>query len=257
MSRLGPTPAHEVVGSGPPVVLVPGTFSDRRVWLQLVGALSPSFRCLLLDPRGTGETSDPGVPFTPDDLVDDVLRAMDAAGFQRAHLVGHSLGAVVATLAAARHPARTGRLVAIGPALHVDARIGAVLHHWEALARSDISDKGLHRGLVLMSFGRAAFDRVVPAVVHDMGRRPMPRETVLRLVACGRAQDLRAMAGRVDAPALVVAGDEDALTGPAHAHGLAAAVPGARAAVIEGSGHTPQLERPADLSRLVVSFLRA
>jgi 3-oxoadipate enol-lactonase len=251
-----PAPAHEVVGSGPPVVLVPGTFSDRRVWRRLVGALSPGFRCLLLDPRGTGATPDPGRPFTPDDLADDLLAAMDAAGFERAHLVGHSLGAVVATLAAARHPARAARLVAIGPALRVDARLAAALDHWEALARSDLSDEALHRGLVLLTFGRDAFDRIVPAVVHDLGRRPIARDTVARYVACGRAQDLRPLAGRVDAPALLVAGAEDALTGPPHARALAEAVPDGRLALVEGSGHTPQLERPAELARLVVSFLR-
>jgi pimeloyl-ACP methyl ester carboxylesterase len=237
------------------VALVPGTFSDRRTWLKLVGALSPGFRCLLSDPRGTGQTPDPGAPFTPDDLVDDLLAVLDGAGCRRAHLVGHSLGAAVALLAAARHPTRVDRLVLVGPALHLDARIEAVLDHWEALARSDLSDQALHRGLVLPAFGRDAFERLVPAVLRDMGRRPLARATVLRYVDCDRAQDLQPLAGRVDAPTLVVAGVEDALTGPAHARALAAAVPGARLALIEGSGHTPQVERPAELARLIVDFL--
>jgi len=238
------------------VALVPGTFSDRRAWRRVLGALSPGFRCLLLDPRGTGDTPDPGTPFTPDDLVDDLLAAMDAAGMRRAHLVGHSLGAVVALLAAARHPARADRLVAIGPPAHVDGRIAAVLDHWETLAGSDLPDEAVHRGLVLPAFGREAFERLVPAVLHDMARRPVPRETILRYVACDRAQDLRPVAARIDAPLLVMAGAEDALTGPAHAREVAAAVPGARLAVVESSGHTPQVERPADVARLVVGFLR-
>jgi 3-oxoadipate enol-lactonase len=249
------TPAWEVVGEGPPLALVPGTFSDRRVWARLLSRLSGRFRCLLLDPRGTGETPDPGTRFSPDDLVDDLLAALDAAGMRRAHLLGHSLGAVVALLAAARHPARAHRLVTIGPPLHVDARIAAVLDHWEALAASDLPDEAVARGLVLPAFGREAFERLVPAVLADMARRPLARDTVRRYVACDRAQDLRPAAGRVDAPLLVVAGAEDALTGPAHARALAAAVPGARVELIEGSGHTPQVERPAELARLALGFL--
>jgi len=249
-------PAHELVGAGPDVVLVPGTFSDRRAWQRLVGGLSREFRCLLLDPRGTGATPDPGTPFTPDDLVDDVLAAMDAAGLRRAHLVGHSLGAAVAGLAAARHPARVDRAVLVGPAFGPDPYVDAVLDHWEALARSDVPDRALHLGLVLPAFGRDAFARLVPAVLHDMDRRPPARKTILRYVDCDRAQDLRPAVARLDAPLMVVAGTDDALTGPAHARALAGAVPGARLELIPDCGHTPQVERPAELARAIVPFLR-
>jgi pimeloyl-ACP methyl ester carboxylesterase len=60
----------------------------------------------------------------------------------------------------------------------------------------------------------------------------------------------------VDASLLVVAGAEDVLTGPAHASALAATVPGARLELIASCGHTPQVERPAELARVVVPFLR-
>lgn len=235
--------------------MVPGTFSDRRTWRRVVGALSPRFRCLLYDPRGTGETHDQGIPFTPDDLVDDLLTVLDAAGLLRAHLVGHSLGAAVALLAAARHPARVGRVVAIGPALHVDPYLAAVLDHWEALARAELAGGDLHLGLLLPTFGRAAFAKLVPALLRDMNLRPLSRETILRYVACGRAQDLRPYTLRIDASVLAVAGAEDGLTGPVHARALADAIPGARLEVIQGSGHTPQVEQPAKLARLAVSFL--
>jgi len=248
-------PAHELVGAGPDVVLVPGTFSDRRAWLKVVGALSPRFRCLLLDPRGTGATPDPGTPFTPDELVDDLLAAMDAAGVRRAHLVGHSLGAGVALLAAARHPARVDRAVLIGPAVRADPYLEAVLDHWEALARSDLPDEALHLGLLLPAFGRAAFERLVPALVRDMGTRPMARETILRYIACDRAQDLLRAAGRVDAAVLALAGADDGLTGWAHVRPLLQAIPGSRGEVIPSSGHTPQVERPAEVARAVAAFL--
>lgn len=249
-------PAHEVVGSGRQTVLVPGTFSDRRTWLKVVGALTSSFECLLYDPRGTGVTPDPGTPFTPDDLVEDLLTVMDAAGFERANLVGHSLGAAVALVAAARYPARVDRVVAAGPALHPDPYIEAVLEHWSALARSDVPNSALNLGLTMPAFGRSAFEHLVPAVLGDMDRHPMARDTVLRYIECDRAQDLGPFAGRIDAPVLVTAGEEDQLTGPVHARALAGAIPGASLDLIAGCGHTPQIERPTEFARLVVAFLR-
>jgi pimeloyl-ACP methyl ester carboxylesterase len=249
-------PAHEVVGDdGPPVVLVPGTFSDRRAWHRVLGALSGRFRCLLLDPRGTGASPDPGTPFTPDDLAEDVLAAMDAAGLAQAHLVGHSLGAVVTLLLAARHPGRVRRVIAAGPPLYMDARLLAVMAHWEALARSDLADEQLYAGLVLDAFGRGAFERLVPAVVHDMLRHPIARDTILRYVACDRLQDLRPLASRVDAPVMVVAGEEDALPGVAQARLVAEAVQGATLKVLDACGHTPQIERPDAFARLAAGFL--
>lgn len=77
------TPSYEVVGKGPELVLIPGTFADRRTWSRVIGRLSARFRCLLLDPRGSNETPDPGTPFTADDLASDVAGAMDAARIWR------------------------------------------------------------------------------------------------------------------------------------------------------------------------------
>ncbi len=237
------------------VVLVPGTFSDRGAWLKLLGALTPRFRCLLFDPRGTGRTADPGVPFGPQDLVTDLLAVINSAGWADAHLVGHSLGAGVALLLAAAAPGRVNSVMAISPAEHSDARLRAVFDHWEALARSNVSDDQLHLGLVLPAFGRAAFTRLVPGVVRQLTARPMRRDSILRYVECNRRQDLRAVLGSVKARTLVIAGEEDALTGPAHALAVAAGIEGARCEILPGSGHTPQVEQAPHLARVMVRWL--
>ncbi len=105
-------PAYEVIGTGPETVLIPGTFADRRTWSRVVGRLAGRFRCLLLDPRGTNQTPDPGTAFSADDLAGDVEAAMDAAGFERAHLVGHSLGASVVIRSSARRSGATSNAIA-------------------------------------------------------------------------------------------------------------------------------------------------
>lgn len=236
-------------------MLVPGTFSSRSAWLKQVGALSPHFTLLLYDPRGVGASPDPGRPFTPDHLAADLVEVMDAAGVDRADVCGHSLGAHVALLTAARHPDRVRRVVACAPTLWVDAYVASCLDLWEALVRSDRTPHEINSGVALLSFGRAMFDRLVPAVVREMDAHPIPRDTMLRYIECDRRQDLRGLAGRIDAPVLVVCGDEDALGGPAQARATAAAVPGARLEILAGVGHAAQIEAPAAFNRLVAGFL--
>jgi pimeloyl-ACP methyl ester carboxylesterase len=250
------TPSYEVVGKGPDLVLIPGTFADRRTWSRVIGRLAARFRCLLLDPRGTNETADPGAPFTADDLAGDVSAAMDAARIERAHVVGHSLGAAVAVILAARTPDRVRRLVASSPAPAPDAYLTAVFDLWTALSDSKLPDHTVHLGLLLNAFGRAAFENgTVRAIVDEMDRHPIDRATILRYVDCDRRLDIRPVMKDVDAHTLVIAGSLDALTGPAQARVVADAVPEARLEIVDGVGHGVHLEAPMTFSRLVSTFL--
>lgn len=180
---------------------------------------------------------------------------MDEAGVERGHLLGHSLGAHVALLIAARWPGRVRRVVAAAPTLWMDAYLLAVMDMWEAVLHSPMPDHEVNQAIVLLAFGRTTFDRLVPAVVREMDRHPIARETMLRYVACDREQDLRPLAGRIDAPVLVICGMEDALAGPGQARAVVGAVPGARLELLEGVGHSPQIEAPAAFNRLVAGFL--
>lgn len=251
-------PAYEVIGKGPELVLIPGTFADRRTWSRVVGRLSARFRCLLLDPRGTNETPDPGTPFTADDLAGDVAAAMDAAAFERAHILGHSLGAAVAVILAARRPERVRRLVACSPAAGPDAYLAAIFDLWTALAGSRLPDHAVNLGLVLNAFGRGAFENgTVKAIVDEMDRHPLARATIQRYIECDRRLDLSPVMKTVDASTLVIVGVDDALTGVGQARTVAESIPGARLEVIEDCGHGPHLETPMAFARIVTSFLNS
>lgn len=251
-------PAYEVVGNGPELVLIPGTFADRRTWSRVIGRLSSRFRCLLLDPRGTHETPDPGTPFTADDLAGDVLEAMDAAGFRRAHLVGQSLGACVAITLATRHPDRVRRLVACSPSAGPDVYEAALLDLWSALAESRLPQHVVHLGLVINAFGRGAFENgTVRAIVDEMDRHPLDRATIRRYIECDRQIDLSPLMKSVDAATLVIVGSDDALTGVGQGRLVAGAIPGARLEVVDGVGHGVHLEAPMAFARLVASFLNS
>jgi pimeloyl-ACP methyl ester carboxylesterase len=93
------------MGDGPDVVMIHGMATNLAFWwLSMVLAARSGFRVTALDLRGHGHSSVPATGYTVPDLAGDVVGLMDAAGIERAHLVGHSLGGEVALLIAASQP---------------------------------------------------------------------------------------------------------------------------------------------------------
>src|SRR5262245_18895563 len=88
--------AYWVRGDGPPVLFVQGVGVHGCGWRPQVDGLADRFRCVWFDNRGVGLSQPPGVPLTVDQMADDARAVLDAAGFASAHIVGHSLGGLVA-----------------------------------------------------------------------------------------------------------------------------------------------------------------
>lgn len=108
-------------GSGdPPFVFIHGWACERSLWGLQLDALSSSYRCVAIDLRGRGE-SDPVPPFDTSTAADDVAAVMDELGLERAIIVGHSLGGLVALLFASRHSQKVLGTVLIDPPLNAAA----------------------------------------------------------------------------------------------------------------------------------------
>ncbi|HUQ22025.1 MAG TPA: alpha/beta hydrolase, partial [Gaiellaceae bacterium] len=103
--------AWERHGEGPPLLLIHGLGYARWGWEPVVEALARSFDVLLFDNRGVGASDAPPGPYTAAEMAGDAVQVLDEAGVERAHVVGTSLGGMVAQELALGHPDRVGRLV--------------------------------------------------------------------------------------------------------------------------------------------------
>jgi pimeloyl-ACP methyl ester carboxylesterase len=103
----------DIPGSAPAVVLLHGWNCDRTFWRFQVPALSGKYRVLLLDLPGFGVSAKPAVAYTPELFTAAVLGVMDAAKVEKAVMVGHSMGFIVAREMARRHPGRVLGLVSV------------------------------------------------------------------------------------------------------------------------------------------------
>jgi pimeloyl-ACP methyl ester carboxylesterase len=261
---------------GPAVVLTDGIGCAGYIWARLAPDLARTRRVLHWNYRGHGRSDPPRdlADSTVEGCVDDLLAVLDAAGEERAVLVGHSMGVQIALEAHRRAPERVVGLVLVCGAP------GRLL--------DDFHDSGLLR--VGFPYARAFFERwptAAAAVFRTVVRSEIAMEYALafevdrqrirprdlrryfddlsnvdpgvfvRLLESAEAHDASDHLPDVHVPTLVVAGERDGFTPMRLSLGMAEAIPGSELVVLSGGTHAGPIEQPALVSRRVRAFLAA
>ena len=251
----------EVAGEGPEIVLLHEGICDSRMWDPQWETFTRSHRVLRLDFRGYGRS-----PLEPGRFANarDVIELLDLHGFDRAAVVGVSLGGRVALEVALAAPERVAALVLVGsglPGHDWSEEMKATWEEEEAALRSGNVDEAVDISLRTWVAGPgrklADVDADVRARVAEMQRRayelqlPFEDEAQEELLVEDVAQRL----GEIKAPALVLVGEEDVPDILAIADRLAREIPGARRATIADAAHVPSMERPREFEELVLGFV--
>lgn len=244
-------------GAGPGLMMLHGTAGNGETHLgPLAARLAERGTVVRPDFAGSGATRDAGGPLTVEDLAAQALAAADAAGLDRFHLLGFSLGAVVAVQIAADRPERVRSLVALGGfASARDSRLRMMLTFWRDLIDRD--REALVRHWILSGYSPAFLSGHGPDALEHfvaLGLATRDWEGVRRQIDLDLAVDIRAAAAEVTAPALVIGCRQDQMVPPAHARDLAARIPGAAYAEVD-SGHGAPLEATDAVADLVLPFL--
>jgi 3-oxoadipate enol-lactonase len=244
-------------GRGEPLLLVHGLGDDHRAWRRMLPWLALDHRVIAYDLRGHGQTSLGDAAGTLAQLGGDLVALQDALGLERSDLCGFSLGGTVVMRAAIDHPDRVRRLLPVA----TSSRVGrAALPWYQERARLALEGaERLHPVLEQDTREQLSGD---PEQVADHWRIRRQATADPRGFANGceamarlQAEPLDPELGAVRAPTLAIAAERDSLCPPRASEIIAAAIPGARVEVIPGSGHQIEVERPAELSRAILSFL--
>jgi 3-oxoadipate enol-lactonase len=251
--------AVEVRGDGPAVLFVHGYPLDRTLWQHPLGALT-GFRRIAPDLRGLGLSDAPDLGYSMATYADDLAALLDTLHVDTVVMCGLSMGGYIALEFARRYRSRLRGLVLMDTRAEADtpearkAREGAMLMARERGAAA-IAQQMLPR---LFAPGAP---QTMPQAVERV-RLMMEAAPVKGIVGA-----LAAMRDRVDSvptlatleglPTLVVVGDQDQVTPPAVARGLANAIPGAVLNVIPGAGHLPPIEQPLATTRVLTEFLQS
>ena len=240
-------------GSGTPLLLLHGLGHDLGYWDADAPVFAAHHRVLRCDLRGFGESGKPSGPYSLAGYAQDVDRFLDACGVPAAHIVGISMGGVIAQRVALDHPQRVRSLVLVSTSSEVGQRAIAVWQRLADIVERDGFDERLADASRAFS---AAFGERHPELVTAMTRRNAANDPRSYAAAARAVSDYNWTDAlpAVRAPVLVLQGRDDQLTPPGGSVKMARALPRARLLLIDRAGHNLPIEQPDVFRAAVLAF---
>ncbi|MDQ5825221.1 MAG: alpha/beta hydrolase [Chloroflexota bacterium] len=236
-------------GEGEPVVLIHGNWATSSWWEPVLERLPSGYRGIAYDMRGRGRTVGLDTDYTMPEMAADLRAFLDAVDLDRVHLVGHSLGSAVAMQFMLESRERVSSLTAVAPAW-VDGMPEA--YNVPAGQQAIKADRNLFANALKALAPTVPDDAYWQRLVSEGHEQRI--EAALRnlpaLVAWKPGDRLR----QARVPALVIDGDRDPLTGGDNARRAAEAL-GARRVTLPGIGHSPIIEAPDEVVRLLLEHI--
>jgi pimeloyl-ACP methyl ester carboxylesterase len=255
--------AYDVRGGGPPVLLIQGTGVHGDGWRPQVDALVHRYECLTFDNRGMGRSQPLGASVTVAQMAQDALAIMDARGWASAHVVGHSLGGLVAQQLALTARSRVRSLSLLCTfARGGDATRLTPWMMWVGL-RSRVGPRRLRRQAFLqmilppaefMTVDRDALaERLAIAFGHDLADQPgIIGKQLSAMSTCDVTPCLGELAGL---PTLVVSAELDRIAPTTSGRAIAAGITGSRYVELAGAAHGVPVTAPEKINALLLEHL--
>jgi 3-oxoadipate enol-lactonase len=242
---------------GEPLLLVQGLGQDHNGWLLQRFPFGARYRCIAPDNRGVGRSDKPAGPYDLEQMSEDLVRVLDDAGVERAHVAGVSMGGILAQILAVRHPERVRSLVLACTACHHHPWRRELLEEWAEHATNEgmrsfsrknlrwvVGVRSMHRFWPAMQLlGPIAFDLPAEAFVSQI-------QAIL-----DADDSLRSELHHIAVPTLVIVGSQDILTPQGDSEEIASLIPGSRLAVVRGGAHGFMVEHAGDFNRAILDFL--
>ncbi len=251
---------YEVSGrrNGSPVLMIQGLGADARGWAMQRARFGRTHRVITVDNRGVGRSDVPPGPYELFEMADDALACLDDAEIDTAHVMGASMGGILAQVIGVMHPERTRSLVLACTACRHHTWRRELLTEW----REQVGAHGMHalasgEGLSWLVGSRlqrrfGAFINVLARVVLQTD----PKAFVAQVDAIlDMSDDLRGQLHEIAVPTLVITGSQDSLTPLGDAEEIAELIPDTRLVVLSGAAHGLMAEAPNAFNDAVLRFL--
>ena len=262
---------YEEHGAGDPLLLIMGFATDSTAWLFQVPEFAAHYRTITFDNRGVGRSSKPAGPYTIHEMADDAAGLLDHLQIDRAHVLGLSMGGMIAQELVLRHPERVRKLVLAATYPEPDAATEQTRRFTLDKMGGQVTAAGeiqidfaalnpllLFQHLLPLVFTEAFIATQLPKLMQLFGgalQYGFSMEAILSQMQALMAHKATDRLHRITSPTLVLTGDADRLIAPANSDVLAAHIPGARLMKIPGGSHGFNIEVPDVFNRAVLEFL--
>lgn len=237
---------------GEPIILLHGYTDSWFSYSRILPLLAPKYHAISVTQRGHGDSDRPG-SYTPQDFAADVDGLMEALGIERATVVGHSMGSFVAQTVAIEYPERVEKLVLIGSAT-VAGNEGVLGLRDAVQTLTDPVPYEFAYEFQASTVFHPVPDAFLQSAVGESLKLPAQvwKDVLDGLIATQNADRL----DEIQAPTLVIWGEQDAIFPRAEQDALIAAIPNATLSVYPATGHAPHWERPREFARELEKFVK-
>jgi 3-oxoadipate enol-lactonase len=258
-------------GSGEPLLLIMGLAADSTAWMFQIPELSQHYRTIAFDNRGVGRSGKPAGPYTIHQMADDTAALLEAIGVARAHVLGVSMGGMIAQELALRHPDRVRSLVLACTYPEPDAEVerqrqfsvsalgGTVTATGETrIDLQAINPLLFFQHMLPRVFNQSYIDRELPKLLQIFGgalQYGFSMEAILGQVAAVMGHRATDRLHQIRVPTLVITGDADLLVPPHSSDVIAEHIAGAKLVKVPGGSHGFNFETPDVFNRHVLEFL--
>jgi pimeloyl-ACP methyl ester carboxylesterase len=252
--------AYEIRGSGPPAVFIQGLGIHGAAWKPQIDVLAASYECLSFDNRGLGRSQPLGCRLTIRQMAEDTLTLMDAHGWRSAHIVGQSMGGVIALEIALGARERVRSLVllcSLARGRNVFPVTREMIWRWlrtrvgtRQQRRKAVLELVMPESVLAMADHAELAAELAPLFGHDLAdHAPVSARQLWALMRYDATSRLVELAGL---PALVINASHDRIAPPHAGRAMAEAIPGARFVEIDGASHAAAIQHAARVNALLL-----
>lgn len=253
---------YEIHGKGEPLVNIPGAGSTLNGFYRFTPVFARKYRVVLYDPRGAGRTDAPDIPYTTEMMADDLAELLDAIGIDSAHILGASMGGMIAQQFALRYPQRVRSLILActkfggSYEIPVDAEILEYWEHPKQLSPEDIIMQGL-RFQMSQEFIDKNPDLIKQLITEALeAPPPVSPQSGMHQVQAILGHNTYDRLPEIKAPTLVINGDADRMSPVGNGRILASRIPGAELVILKKMGHAFMIEAFDESNRIMLDFLK-